>query len=215
MNPMRFAAVVAGLVVSLTLVSSGAGGTPEQITPVTVTALTSWVEAVKTHVPGRADAPVVSVAALSYEAREELNAGMEFFLNVLVGGIYDTRRNRAAKMVAELAQVAPNPDADSFLKQAAVLHADVAAYGERVPGRSTRVTEASRAQGDRLRIGGGMGSTTIQRDEAVPPLLIRNRLVLSQDGQIRRGSRCQLELAVRQEAARTGWRGQARRAPRG
>ena len=44
----------------------------------------------------------------------------------------------AAKMVAELAVSAGNPDADSFLKQAAILHADVAAYVGRAPIETRR-----------------------------------------------------------------------------
>lgn len=181
MKPTRFAAVVVGLVVSLTLVTSGASG---QITPVTVAALKSWIEAVKTHTPGRVDAAVGSVAALSYKAREELNVGMEFFLHVLMGGIYDTKRNRAAQMVAELAHGAGNPDADSFLKQATVLHSDAAEYGDRFPVPSNGVPNATPPNSQKLQPGAGMGAMTIVPDKPVPPLLTTNRLVLHMDGQL-------------------------------
>ena len=56
MNPLRRAAVVTGLLVWLTAPSSGAGGQVDKMTPATATAIRSWVEAVKTHVPGRVDA---------------------------------------------------------------------------------------------------------------------------------------------------------------
>jgi hypothetical protein len=53
---MKRAAVIASIVLSLTVVSSGAGGAPKGITPATVLALQSWIQAVKTHTPGRPDA---------------------------------------------------------------------------------------------------------------------------------------------------------------
>jgi hypothetical protein len=179
----RFAAA-AGLALWFAVVNGGADGPAGQITPDAAAALTSWVEAVKTHTPGSSDAAVISVARLSYRDRVTLNIGMEFFLHVLVGGTYDTRGNRAAKLVAELARVAPNPDADAFLKQAAVLHSDVAAYLDQSALQWTPAVEPARPPADRFRIGSGMGSTTLPRDEAVPPLLTRSQLVLSQDGQI-------------------------------
>ena len=122
------------------------------------------------------------MAALSYEARAELNVGMGFFLHVLMGGTYDTKRNPAAKIVAELAQSAGNPDADSFLKQAAVLHADVAAYVGRAPIETSRTAKGAGPRTEKLQIGGG--TTTVHSDGPVPPLLTQNRLVLARDGQI-------------------------------
>ena len=102
MSSLQRAGVVTGLLVWLTAAIVGAGGQVEEMTPATATAIRSWVEAVKTHVPGRVDAPLITVARLSYAQREELNVGMEFFLHILVGGNYDTKGNRAAKVIAEI-----------------------------------------------------------------------------------------------------------------
>ena len=176
---MRLAAAVASLVISFRSWSAASVGKSPRST---VAALKSWIEAVKTHTPGRVDAPVVTVAALSYEARAELNVGMEFFLHVLMGGTYDTKGNPAAKMVAELARAGGNPDADSFLKQAAILHADVAAYGDRAPIETSRTAKGAGPRTEKLQIGGG--TTTVHSDGPVPPLLTQNRLVLARDGQI-------------------------------
>jgi tetratricopeptide (TPR) repeat protein len=181
---MRLAAAVAGLVASLPLGSSGAGGAkPKPITGATVVAIQSWVQAVKTHTPGRADGPVVAVAALTYEAREELNAGMAIFLRALLTRTYNTGRNPAAKAIVDIGHGAGNPGANDYLKQAAILHADVAAYGDRFPVRPTGVAEAARSRTEQVQIG-ALGITRIERDEPVSPLLTNNRLILHDDGQV-------------------------------
>ncbi len=181
---MKFAAAVAALVVSLTAVSSGSGP-PKDITAATAVALQSWVQAVKAHTPGRADAPVTTVAALSYKTREDLNAGMGLFLTVLMGKKYDTGTNEAAKIVAQIGHEAGNPDAASFLKQAAVLHSDVAAYGDLFPVQSTDSAQATPPRTKELQIDPSSGMpTNVHREGSVPPLLTNNRIVLDKDGQI-------------------------------
>ena len=136
MSSLQRAGVVTGLLVWLTAAIVGAGEQVEKMTPATAAAIRSWVEAVKTHVPGRVDAPLVTVARLSYAQREELNVGMEFFLHILVGGNYDTKGNRAAKAIAEITYLAGNPDVDSFLKRAVILHSDAAEYIDSFPSPS-------------------------------------------------------------------------------
>jgi tetratricopeptide (TPR) repeat protein len=139
---------------------------------------------IKAHTPGRADDPVVAVAALSYDAREELNAGMAIFLRALLARTYNTERNPAAKTIVEIGHGAGSPDANAFLKQAAVFHADVAAYGDRLPVHSTGVARAAPPRTEQLQIGGGLGTTKIERDEPVSPLLTKRPLVLNQDGEV-------------------------------
>ena len=121
------------------------------MTPATAAAIRSWVEAVKTHVPGRVDAPLVTVARLSYAQREELNVGMEFFLHILVGGTYDTKGNRAAKEIAETTYLAGNPDVDSFLKRAVILHSDAAEYIDSFPSPERRCVNHGRQRAGRSR----------------------------------------------------------------
>ena len=182
MKPMRLAAAAAGLLLSLTVVSSGAGGQKsKRITGATVVALQSWVHAVNTHTPGRADAAVVAVAALWYEAREELNAGMGLFLQGALGRTYDTDKNKAAETIASMGHAAGKP----FLKQAAVLHSDVAAYSDLFPVHSTGVAEAPRPATETLHTGAGLVTPrTVQRGDPIPPLLMADRLLLNQDGQV-------------------------------
>lgn len=183
MNAARLAAVVVCLAVSTTSAVPRSDG-PTRITGATVEAIQAWVLAVKTHTPGRVDAPVESVAALSYAAREELNLGMEFFLTVLTGHQYDTKGDAAMATIAAIAHEATNPDVKAFLKQAAVLHSDVAAYTDLFPIRAAGKTPPPSPRSDEIQVGVAAGSV-LAREKHVPPLLTRNRLVLNQDGQIR------------------------------
>jgi hypothetical protein len=79
----RTAAFTAGIVVSLILIS-GAGASADRITEASVIALQNWIEAVNNHTPGRPDASVTTVAALSYQTRKDLNAGLGFFFSALM-----------------------------------------------------------------------------------------------------------------------------------
>jgi hypothetical protein len=173
------------LALALTVVSPRAEEQkPKAITGEIVSAVRSWVEAVRTHSPGRADAAVVAIAALSHEARERLDAGMMLFLRALLGAAYTTGGNTAARSVVDLGHAAGNPDANAFLKQAATLHADVAAYGDRFPVRPTGGATAAPSRIEELRIGRGSGFTRLERNEPVSPLLTSNRILLNQDGEI-------------------------------
>jgi hypothetical protein len=182
MNAARLAAAVMCLAVSAAPAILRADG-PTRVTGATVEAIQAWVLAVRTHTPGRADAPVETVAAMSYAAREELNLGMEFFLNVLTGHKYDTKGDAAMMTIAAIAHEASNPDANAFLKQAAVLHSDVAAYTDLFPIRAAGKTPPPSPRSDEIQVGVAAGSV-LAREKHVPPLLTRNRLVLNQDGQI-------------------------------
>jgi tetratricopeptide (TPR) repeat protein len=183
---MRRATAVTTLVLALTMVSS-AGGPPKDITAATALALQAWVDAVRTHTPGSPDASVVTVSALSYKTREDMNAGMGLFLTVLFAKQYDTGNNEAARIVADIGRVARgNPTAAAFLKQAVVLHSDAAAYGDLYHVQPSGPAEVSAHRSRELETDPGSGMpTNIRRDDApVPPLLTNNRIILDKDGQI-------------------------------
>jgi tetratricopeptide (TPR) repeat protein len=168
-----------GVFLALAVATTGAQN-PKPITGQTAVAVQSWVDAVRTHRPGRADAPVPKIASLSYAEREELNAGLSLFLAALLGWGYDTKGNAAAKEIVEIGHGAGNPTSSAFLKQAAVLHADVAAYGDRDEDAAARVADPAT---DR-EVRSGMGRTTVSPGSAVSPLLYRGRLVVAHDGEV-------------------------------
>lgn len=189
MNAIRIGATITVLTLAVTGAGSGARA-PKPITGATVVALQSWVDAVRSHTPGHADNAVNTVATFSYETREDLNVGMELFLRALLRQGFDTKKydthsNQAVKTIVAIGHEAGNPDANAFLKQAATLHADVAAYGDRfpiVPGGSV-VTRTPDVQ--ELQVGRGTAMPArIERQEKVPPLLTNNRIILDRDGQV-------------------------------
>ena len=178
----------------------------KSITERAAAAIQAWVNAVQSHEPGRSDGAVVTLAALSYEQREELNAGMALFLEALLKKKIDNDAGSAdAQRIMALGRDAG--DATAFLKRAAVLHADVAAYGDRLPAAQRAPTS------DReVRVSSGIGFTTIRPGEAVSPLLRSDRLIVGQDGQATGETlaswnwpfaRSLLELVVRRDANRT------------
>jgi tetratricopeptide (TPR) repeat protein len=176
---MRYLAL---LTIVLALASAPTGAqNPKPITGQTAVAVQSWVDAVRTHRPGRADAPVPKIASLTYADREELNAGLSFFFAGLLGWTYDTKGNAAAKEIVEIGHGAGNPTAVAFLKQAAVLHADAAAYGDRDADGTATVADPAT---DRVEVRSGMGRTTVSPGTAVSPLLHRGRLIIAHDGEV-------------------------------
>jgi len=173
MNAMR-RVTIAAVIVLLTLVSSSAQR-QKPITGDTLAMLESWVNAVKTHTPGRADESVAAVAVYSYEIREELNAGMALFLGALKAKRIDTARNPAAQAIAALGRRVGEP----FLKQAVVLHSDVAVYAERFPAPSGDVKTPPPARNSPI-------PGVLRRRDPIPPLLTQDRLSLVVDGQVLR-----------------------------
>jgi tetratricopeptide (TPR) repeat protein len=102
------------------------GGAADEITAATVAAVQRWVTAVEKHEPGRRDAEVEMVLALTFDKRRELNAGMAFFLGFLLGKPADIK-NPSEKWLAAVAGATRQvPGPNPFLKRAAVLHADTA-----------------------------------------------------------------------------------------
>src|SRR6058998_2884528 len=81
----------AGLLMALLVCPSAAGAqntnlkSPEPITPASLDALHRWADAVNRHVPGRPDASVQTVTAMTYDARVELDKSLWYFIRVLRG----------------------------------------------------------------------------------------------------------------------------------
>jgi hypothetical protein len=133
------------LTLSVTALSTAVGA-PKPITGATALTVQSWVESVKRHAPGRVDDPVIAVAALSYEAREELNTGMALFVAALLGRNYGTANNPAAKAIVGVGHSAGNPTANAFLKQAAVLRRSHPAPASRGRGVARRRADPLRSR---------------------------------------------------------------------
>ncbi len=152
----------------------------KNINDASVAALRTWVQAVRAHTPGRVDESVHTVAAFTYETREDLNTGIDLFLSALMGWSYSTGNNPAAGTIAAMGRAAGR----DLLKQAAVLHSDVAAYGDLHPTPTTAQARAPARRMQELQVGRGGAPEKIPLGDPPPPLLRADRVLLDQDGQI-------------------------------
>jgi tetratricopeptide (TPR) repeat protein len=171
--------LVLATALALLAVRVGAQKPRKNINDASVAAVRTWVEAVQTHTPGRSDAAVSTVAAFSYETREDLNTGINLFFAALLGGTYDTDNNKAAEIIVEIGHGVGR----DFLKRGAVLHADVAAYVERHPLHETVAPKSPGARGQELQIHRGAAPERLPGSEPVPPLLVADRLLVHKDGE--------------------------------
>lgn len=180
MSVARHGAVVVATIVALTAVGSGQGWR-KKVDGASVVALQAWVNAVRAHTPGRADASVVAVAAYPYETREILNTGMGYFVAALTERVYDTDNNPAAEQCATLGREAGR----GFLKQAAVLHSDVAAYSVLYPAPPSGPAKAPQRSTQDLRLGMGWGTPDrIPGSDPIPPLLRGDRVLVGKDATV-------------------------------
>jgi hypothetical protein len=176
-SAMRLVAAAVCFGLALTSPRGAAAQDRKDITGRAVAAMQAWVNAVQSHEPGRSDGPVVSLAALSYTQREELNLGMALFLETLLSKKINNEAGSAdAQRIMALARGAG--EATAFLKRAAVLHSDVAAYGDRRPD-DRRPPSSNRD----VQVIAGKAVTGLPLGETVPPLLRSDRLIVAQDGQ--------------------------------
>lgn len=179
MKAERSAGVVTVAIVSLTLVVS-TQDLRKTIDDASLAALRTWVNAVRTHTPGRADDSVLTVAGFSYETREDLNTGMGLFLRALMGWTYKTDRNKAAEAIA----AAGHEVGKDFLKLAAILHSDAAAYADLHPVASNAAGRSPTPRTWKVQLGHGGIPETIVTGDAIPPLLMADRVLLDNDGQV-------------------------------
>lgn len=171
------------MALAITVVALARGGAAQEvrmpINDASFSAMQTWVEAVRSHTPGQADAAVTRVAAFSYQTRVDLNAAMPLFLDALLGWPYNTQNNKAAQAIAALGRGAGR----DLLKRAAVLHSDVAAYGDLYPRLHTTVVTPAKRRTEEIQTGHG-GSTKLTIGDPPPPLLMEDRVLLDADGNV-------------------------------
>ena len=142
-------------------------------------ALQRWVEAVRTHVPGKADAQARSVASMSYADRARLQPSMQAFLQSLHARP-GRPRTKAQAVIFNLARpIREDAAVTSFLRRAAMLHTDAAVFREDVPAPPDEAPPPAQPP----RPGPTRLLPTLQ-PHATPPLLSNERLLLHRDGQL-------------------------------
>lgn len=177
---MKRAAATTGLILALGVLGSAQTPYPK-IKDATLTALEHWAAAVDTHTPGRADGAVRTVARLSYAERDELNSGMALFLTAVMGWKSDTHGNKAAEAILALGKRYER----NFVKRAAVLHADAAAYATLFPAPATVAARQSRTNPQQeLHVGAGAAPEKLPFNKPIPPLLMADRVFLNKDGEV-------------------------------
>lgn len=146
-----------------------------------VEALRRWVDAVNDHTPGETDAAAKLVAGMSYSARVHLNTSNTLFIRVLRGDSVVTR-SPLDEAVTRLARtVKSTPGASTFLKRAAVLHADVVVFAQQLP---MPPNDAPTPPPRRERLEPSSDLRRLYRGEAVPPLLLNELITLTKDGEV-------------------------------
>lgn len=166
-------AVVA--VACASIAAASAAQDPAPITGETLRAIDAWVQAVRSHAPGQDDHALKHIASLTYDDRVQLDAGMELFLNALLGNNYNTGGNPAGKAIVASARAAGAPNATGFLKRAAVLHARAAAHPAPSDARARAPVKDGRPR--------GMADVG-RRSQRVSPLLQSSPLPLTRDGEV-------------------------------
>jgi tetratricopeptide (TPR) repeat protein len=162
-------------ILTLAFATTAVAQEPPPITDQTLRAVAAWVEAVRLHTPGHDDAALKHVAALTYDDRVQLDAGMALFLDGLLGNTYNTGRNPAAKAIVEHGRAAGAPNAAGFLKRAAVLHARAAAHQAPPDPRAPSAGGGDRSRGR---------ADLLRRPPRVSPLLHTSPLPVTRDGEL-------------------------------
>jgi hypothetical protein len=145
-----------------------AAGRSSHVTPATVLAIDHWSHAVVEHTPGVPDAAVTFVRSLSFEARQDLNGGMELFLRALIGKSPVWSSAEEERVVAIGVTGGQSGGANAFLERAAVLHADAVMVGGAWPTKPPGPP--------------GVGQVATQATSA-SPLLSSGSLILANDGE--------------------------------
>jgi tetratricopeptide (TPR) repeat protein len=153
---------------ALVMSSRSAAGRSSHVTPATLLAIEHWSHAVLEHSPGAPDASVTFVRSLSFEARQDLNGGMELFLRALVGKSSAYSSAEEKRVVEIGATDGQSVGANAFLDRAAVLHADAVMVGGAWPTKPPGPP--------------GAGHVAAQATSA-SPLLSSGSLVLANDGE--------------------------------
>jgi tetratricopeptide (TPR) repeat protein len=151
----------------------------QRLTTASVEALHRWVDAVNGHQPGRPDAAVGSVAAMTYAARRDLNTSFPVFIRVLRDEFVATNSEVEKGVTTYARMVRNDPGIATFLKRAAILHADAVVFARRFPeppddAPPVLPPSQSIVAGDPARL----------ERAASPPLLTNERVTVTRDGEI-------------------------------
>src|SRR3954470_14034388 len=121
---MRRQRAAASIAIVLLAPLSSVSVRAQRVTFESVTALHRWVDAVNHHVPGRPDAAVANVVAMTYAARVTLNTPFPLFIRVLRQESVAIHGEFDKDVIAIARAVGDDPGTPTFLKRAALLHAD-------------------------------------------------------------------------------------------
>jgi tetratricopeptide (TPR) repeat protein len=147
-------------------------------TTATAEALDHWVVAVNAHMPGRADAAVQSVVAMTWAARVDLNTSLPLFIEILRGDTLNPRSELEKKIAGAARTARLTPGTRAFVERAAILHADAVFLNGRLPSPPGDAPPIPKPRpvvpGDLTAIG----------PDAPPPLLTNEGAVLTRDGQV-------------------------------
>ena len=177
-------AVVTGLLVWLTAASSGAGEQVEKMTPVTATAIRSWVEAVKTHVPGRVDAPLVTGGQAFLRATRRAQRRHGVLSPHPRRWELTTPRETERRKRSRRSPISRGPRR-RFLPEAS-RHSPFGRGGvhRQLPSPERCHGTTADPEAGRSRSAAAPVRTAIELEDSVPPLLTASRLVLHNDGQV-------------------------------
>jgi tetratricopeptide (TPR) repeat protein len=142
-------------------------------------ALHRWGDAVNGHVPGVPDAAVRSVVAMTYAARLELNTSFPLFMRVLREDFIPTKSELERGVTAYARMIRNDPGTPTFLKRAAILHADAVVFASRFPSAPDDAPPIVPEQ--RSSASGNLGPSAREKR---PPLLTNERITMTRDGQV-------------------------------
>ena len=165
---------IAALSAAVVLLSSSASVPlhAQRVTLASVDALRRWVDAVDAHVPGQPDAAVRYVDGMTYAARLELNGAFPLFMRVLREERVAARSEFEAGVTERARTVLTRSGLSTFLKRAAVLHADASVFAGRFPRPPDDAPPMMSEREPRF------------QSERPPPLLTNEGVLLTRDGEV-------------------------------
>jgi hypothetical protein len=161
-----------------------AGASPllaQRQTDASVAAIHGWVRAVNEHVPGHPDEPVRTITAMTYGSRRHLNTAYSLFMRILREREVVVTKTELDEQVTSLARaVRLGIGAETFLRRAAVLHADALIFKSRFPAPPDDAPPPVMPR----RETSPSGLPTVISPSMIPPLLTNRRVTLTRDGEV-------------------------------
>lgn len=171
----------AGWCLAAALIGETAPLHAQRQTSESVAAVQQWVTAIDGHLPGHPDAAVKTITAMTYANRRHLNAGYPLFLRLLRDPDEVFGRTTLDKEVATLARtVRESTGIETFLKRAAVLHADALIFRSRFPAPPDDAPPPASPRAEKS----PSGLPTVILPATLPPLLTNERVTVTRDGEI-------------------------------